>query len=192
MAGWAGVAEKKNATQRKKRSGGRTECHSAKVTVRRTFNHSMRSKFAPARRPSKDGRGKGCVRIAQARAFSPRAFSPRARCARWQWASNVAVDDYITFKISRSEGHVLCCRVRGVAYYATFAKMLHEQGTHLVLPGMARDHVEGVEIYYGMCNRAQVSYRELEKSCGVVAIVLEALGQTTQSSPEARAPSAAD
>jgi ASC-1-like (ASCH) protein len=73
---------------------------------------------------------------------------------------------------------VLCCRVRGVAQYATFTKMLHAQGTQRVLPGMAQDVVDGTRIYHEMCNRTGVSYRELEKSCGVVAILLEALGQS--------------
>ena len=89
---------------------------------------------------------------------------------------SVAEDDFITFKISGSRGRVLCCRVRGVKQYATFAKMLLAEGTQHFLPGQAQDPVEGAAIYHSFCNRQGISYRELEKSNGAVAITVEALG----------------
>ena len=114
---------------------------------------------------------------------SPRSPMPtlshahaHVRCMRRQWVTHVAVDDYVTFKISGSGGQILCCRVRGVERYSTFMKMLTCLGTDKVLPGAALDPARGAALYHTYCNRQGISYAELEKTCGVVAIALEVLG----------------
>ena len=101
--------------------------------------------------------------------------NPRPRVRR-QWVTQVEANDYVTFKISGSGGRVLCCRVRGVQHYTTFLKMLVAVGVSRMLPGSARDAVEGAAVYYSFSNRKGVPYHELEKMCGVVAIHLEVLG----------------
>ena len=84
-------------------------------------------------------------------------------------------NDYITFKVSKSGGRVLCVRVIKVMRFDTFAALMHSCGVDQVLPQAARDILSGVRIYYEIANRSGVSYKELEARHGVVAIEVQPL-----------------
>ena len=53
--------------------------------------------------------------------------------------------------------------------------MLSKNDVQRLLPGAADCVEDGVLEYYKYANRAGVSYEQLEKECGVVAIEVQAL-----------------
>ena len=96
-----------------------------------------------------------------------------ACCA--QWVSHVAVNDYITFKISKSFGRLLVVRVRWVKRFSDFGEMVRALGWEPLLPG-AGSIDAAIETYRSFANRHGVPYSELEATKGVVAIGVDPLG----------------
>lgn len=75
-----------------------------------------------------------------------------------QWLRTVAVNDYVTFKISKSGGRCLCVRVDNVERFPTFKALLAAKGVENVLPGVAYDAAQGAAVYYTLANRTGRSY----------------------------------
>ena len=99
----------------------------------------------------------------------------RRRALAQQWLKTVAEDDYVTFKISASGSRVLVARVLQVRRFSSFAQMLLHHGIENVLPGEKLDLVDAVGVYHTFANRRGTSYKELEHTCGVVALTLKPL-----------------
>ena len=91
------------------------------------------------------------------------------------WASNVKVNDWITFKITASGGKKLICRATRVRRFATFEAMLRECGVEACLPGLAGGLEEGVRVYKSFGTNGGATYAEIEAESGAIAIDVEPL-----------------
>tara|TARA_B110000046_G_C12877597_1_gene348758 strand:- start:160 stop:438 length:279 start_codon:yes stop_codon:yes gene_type:complete len=81
----------------------------------------------------------------------------------------VSADDWITFKVSGSNGKTLVCRVKRVRRFDTFEEMLSECGVQACLPGVGSLE-EGVKIYRAFGTMKGKTYAELEGVRGVIAM----------------------
>ena len=93
------------------------------------------------------------------------------------WAAAVSVDDWITFKISKSGGRQLVCRVVSVTHFPDFSDMLQACGPAACLPDCAAVDA-ALEVYHSFRNRCGVVYSELARRHGVVAIGVQPLSNT--------------
>ena len=85
------------------------------------------------------------------------------------WAAAVAAGDWVTFKISGSNGKKLVVRVVRVERFATFREMLRACGLEKCLPGCASE-AEGIETYHAFGTMDGRTYKELEADHGVVGV----------------------
>jgi len=86
------------------------------------------------------------------------------------WAADVAINDWVTFKVSSSGGKKLVVRVTAVQRFRTFCEMLETCGVHNLLPGFAGDIEAGAALYRSFSTMSGSTYAELEASSGAIAL----------------------
>ena len=94
------------------------------------------------------------------------------------WAGIAKRGDWITFKITKSNGKKLQCRIKEVRKFKTFKAMLNACGVQACLPGFEGTIEQAVAVYkaFGTYNKTigTKSFGQLEKH-GAVAITVEPL-----------------
>ena len=95
------------------------------------------------------------------------------------WAGRAKRGDWVTFKITKSGGRTIQCRITKVSKFKTFKAMLRVCGVEACLPGFEGTLERAAAVYkdFATFNKkiGVKSYGSLEKDYGAVALTVEPL-----------------